>query len=82
MKIELDPTEVKAAVRGHAAGVVLPGRIGDIKKVTVHTAGGATVEFNDAPHREPPVEAKPPTVKEAETKARDKAATTTGKGKG
>lgn len=61
MKIELDPTEVKSAVRAHALATVTAGRT--VKNVTVHTAGGATVTFDE------PTPATP-TVEEAKTKAK------------
>lgn len=89
MKIELDGPEVRDAVKEAATKMVLPGRIGTVDTVVLHTAGGggATVTFNDRPHTEPEVPGAPgntgpaetPTVKEAETKA--KAAAAKGKAK-
>ncbi len=79
MKIELDGVEVREAVKTAAIAMILPGRVGSVDAVVLHTAGGATVTFLDPPHREPPelhtggvVERgeTPPTVKEAETKAK------------
>lgn len=66
MKIEMSPEEVRKAIGSIALLMVLPGRVGEVKQVTIHTAGRATIEFED---RVP----TPPTVEEAKESARTRA---------
>ncbi len=66
MKIELTAEEVRAAIGAQASTLVLTGKVGDVKQVTIHTAGKATVEFEN---RHP----TPPTVEEAKESARTRA---------
>ncbi len=66
MKLELTAEEVRGMVGAQASKLVLPGRVGDVETVTIHTAGRATVEFAART-------VEPPTVEEAKTAAKAKA---------
>ncbi len=66
MKMELTAEEVRGMVAGQASKLVLPGRVGDVETVTMHTAGSATVEFAART-------VEPPTVEEAKEAARTRA---------
>ncbi len=66
MKLELTAEEVRGMVGAQASKLVLPGRVGDVETVTIHTAGSATVEFAART-------VEPPTVEEAKTAAKAKA---------
>lgn len=66
MKIELTADELRLAIGAHASTLVLTGKVGDVKTVTIHTAGSATVEFEE---RVPAT----PSVEEAKEAARTRA---------
>ncbi len=85
MRIELDPEEVREAVKAHAQslvafdGTVLAGGFASADQVVLHQGGSATVTFISYPGDE--IEdidtsdmSELPTVKEAETKAKKTAA--------